>query len=74
MKDKMIKDLEALIGEKDPAKIKSLRTSITENTGSGELEKLSKSIMQKVNMYIDTPDDHTREALEKVIGTLKEKE
>jgi hypothetical protein len=69
MKAELIKDLEALINEKDPDKIGQLKESITNSFSSDH-----KHIMQRVNMYTDNPGKDTQVGIESIIKELKEKQ
>jgi hypothetical protein len=69
MKAELIKDLEALINEKDPDKIAGLKESITNSLSSDH-----RHIMHRVNMYTDAPGKDTQAGVESVIQELKEKQ
>lgn len=69
MKKQLIKDLEDLLNTEDKEKIQRLKKSIVDNHVSD-----SKNVMQRVNMYTDTPDKQTRKGIEDLIEDLKKQE
>lgn len=67
MKDRLIKNLEALLEEKDPEKIKEIMAAITVNSDFVK----SENIMQRVNTYADEKSKESRAGIEKIIEDLK---
>lgn len=70
MKEQLIKDLEALMGEKDNDKIQKLKKSITINTDTLE-SGLSQAIMQRINIYTDTPNEQSEEGMKNIIERIR---
>lgn len=69
MKNELIKDLEDLLNTEDKQEIQRIKKSIVDNESSDR-----EAIMQRVNMYTDTPDQDTRKGIENIIKELKEQE